>query len=122
VFFRMNLRTPLSRLRLIAFIEGWSFLILIGIGMPLKYAANIPEPNMLLGSLHGFLFVIYCLSVIEVLVRRSWGGFGRAFLFWLACAVASLVPFGTFVLDIWLRRIQVEDAERTSGTLPPIVE
>jgi len=118
----MNFRTPLGRLRLIAFIEGWSFLILIGVGMPLKYAANIPEPNAAIGSLHGFLFVLYCLSAIEVLVRRTWNGIGRAFLFWLACAVASLVPLGTFALDVWLRRMQAEDGQRTLGALPPSVE
>ncbi len=98
--------TPLGRLRVIGFIEGCSFLILLLIAMPLKYLADTPMPVKIVGSLHGGLFVLFCLSVVEVTVRRPWWSAP----FWLAAAVASVVPFGTFVLDRWLKRVETADA------------
>lgn len=100
------LNTPLGRLRVIGFIEGCSFLILLLIAMPLKYFADIPIAVKIVGSLHGGLFVLFCLSVVEVTVRRPWWSVP----FWLAAAVASVVPFGTFVLDRWLKRVETADA------------
>lgn len=104
--FRHMLNTPLGRLRVIGFIEGCSFLVLLFIAMPLKYLADTPMPVKIVGSLHGGLFVLFCLSVVEVTVRRPWW----SLTFWLASAVASVVPFGTFVLDRWLKRVETADA------------
>jgi integral membrane protein len=95
----MNLRTYLGRLRLIGFIEGWSYLILMGLAMPLKYLADWPLGVTIVGGLHGFLFVLYCLSVVEVMARHPFGGIAKVFVFWLKGAIASLIPFGTFVWD-----------------------
>ena len=100
------LSTPLARLRLIGFVEGCSYLVLLAVAMPLKYAYGYDSAVKLVGSAHGGLFVLYCLSVVEVMLRRRFGGPAKLFVFWLACAVASLVPFGTFALDGWLRRLQ----------------
>ena len=104
------LESPLSRLRLIGFVEGWSFLVLLLVAMPLKYALDLPLPVKVVGSLHGGLFVLYVVAVLEVAVRRRFGGVGRVLEFVGAAAVASVVPLGTFVLDGWLRRLQAEDA------------
>ena len=103
------LHTPLGRLRVIGFIEGCSFLVLLFIAMPLKYIADIKMAVTIVGALHGGLFVLFCLSVLEVTARRPWRT-GWTLQFWAATAVASLVPFGTFVLDRWLKRIEKADA------------
>jgi len=108
---RMNpLASPLSRLRLVGFVEGWSFLVLLLVAMPLKYALDYPTPVKVVGSAHGALFVLYAITVSEVAARRRFGGFGRSLGFVAAAAVASVVPLGTFVLDRWLRRLQAQDA------------
>jgi integral membrane protein len=85
------LRTSLGRLRAVGFLEGVSFLVLLGIAMPLKYLAGQPEAVRLVGMAHGVLFVLYVLLVIQVSVARGWS-WGKALL---ALAV-SVVPFGTF--------------------------
>ena len=36
------LTTPIGRLRAVAFVEGCSYLLLLGVAMPLKYLAGIP--------------------------------------------------------------------------------
>lgn len=45
-------------LRIVALIEGVSFLVLLGIGMPLKYLADIPAAVRITGWAHGVLFQI----------------------------------------------------------------
>lgn len=88
------LKTPLGRLRLVGFAEGVSYLVLLGVAVPLKYLAGVPTATRLVGSLHGALFVAYTLLLIQTAIGRSWSFslIGRSFL-------ASLVPFGTFYAD-----------------------
>ena len=93
------LKTPIGRLRAIAFLEGISFLLLLGIAMPLKYLAGKPGMVNMVGWVHGLLFVLYLLSVAEVRAKRQWP-MARV----LGALIASVVPFGTFVLDARLRR------------------
>lgn len=93
------LRTPIGRLRVIAFIEGISFLVLLCVAMPLKYFAGLPEAVKIVGWIHGLLFMLYLISVVEVTVKHRW-----ALAQVLGAFVASLVPFGTFALDARLRR------------------
>jgi integral membrane protein len=93
------LKTSLGRLRIIAFAEGMSFLILLGIAMPLKYIAGIREAVSVVGMAHGVLFVMYVLLLIQVAIERDWS-WKKSILAFLA----SLVPFGTFYADAkWFR-------------------
>ena len=88
------LKSPIGRLRLIAFLEGVSFLVLLGIAMPLKYYAGMPLAVKTVGMAHGILFVLFIFSIIEVKISHKWS-FAKTFLSFLS----SLIPFGTFVLD-----------------------
>lgn len=85
------LRTSLGRLRVVGFLEGVSFLVLLGIAMPLKYLAGQPEAVRLVGMAHGLLFVLYLLLVLQVSIAHSWS-WRKALL----AVVVSVVPFGTF--------------------------
>lgn len=67
--------------------------------MPLKYFAGFPEAVLAVGWPHGVLFVIYLISLGEVSLARRW-----RLVRVIGAFVASLVPFGTFVLDARLRR------------------
>jgi integral membrane protein len=94
--------SPLRRLRFIGLLEGTSYLALLLIAMPLKYAAGYPHAVQVVGSLHGGLFVLFVLSVLEVTIRRPWW----SVWFWGAAALAAVVPGGTFVFDRWLRQVE----------------
>ena len=98
------LKTPIGRLRVIAFIEGISFLLLLGVAMPLKYFAGMPAAVKTAGWIHGVLFVLYLFSVAEVTIRRR-----LSFALASGALLASLVPFGTFALDARLRREERAD-------------
>lgn len=102
------LRTPIGRLRVIAFIEGLSFLVLLCVAMPLKYFAGLPAAVKTVGWIHGLLFVLYLIAVAEVTINRRWS-FAQIF----SAIVASLIPFGTFALDARLRR--EEQLARSAG-------
>jgi integral membrane protein len=92
-------KTQLGRLRIIGFAEGVSFLILLGIAMPLKYLMGMPESVRVTGMVHGLLFVLYVLLVIQVKLERDW-----SFRKMLLALLASLIPFGTFWADVKLFR------------------
>ena len=91
----------LSRFRAIAIIEGISYLVLLGIAMPLKYFAGRPEFVKYTGWVHGVLFVIFGLALIDVWISRKWS-FGKV----VTAFIASLLPFGTFVFDQQLKKEQ----------------
>ncbi len=86
--------SSLGRLRLVAFAEGVSLLLLIFVAMPLKYGMRIPEPNFYIGSAHGVLFVFYVLLLLQVTIEKGWTFWNFVWSF-----VASFVPFGTFYAD-----------------------
>jgi len=89
----------LKQLRVVAFLEGLSFLVLLLIAMPLKHVYGLPQAVRVVGSLHGLLFVGFVALLFRVASERDWP-IKRSFL----AFVASLVPGGTFVLDRALRR------------------
>jgi integral membrane protein len=99
------LSTPLRRLRFIGLLEGTSYLVLLLIAMPLKYAAGYPLAVQIVGAIHGGLFILFVLSVLEVTIRRPWW----SLWFWGAAALAAVVPLGTFVFDRWLRQVEERD-------------
>ncbi|WP_045689790.1 DUF3817 domain-containing protein [Hymenobacter sp. AT01-02] len=88
------LRTTLGRLRAVGFLEGISFLVLLGIAMPLKYLAGEPAAVRIVGMAHGVLFVLYLLLVLQASLEHSWS-WRKALL----ALVVSVVPFGTFWAD-----------------------
>ncbi len=87
------LKTALGRLRIIAFLEGCSYLLL-GFTMILKYKFAMPQPNYVVGLAHGILFVLYIVLLIQVSYLHRWNIFKMFMAF-----IASLVPFGTFYAD-----------------------
>lgn len=86
--------TPIGRLRLLAFAEGVSFLLILFVTMPLKYLLAMREPNLVIGMAHGILFVMYIYAVLQMRGLRGWD-MKTTFL----ALLASVIPFGTFWAD-----------------------
>ena len=91
--------TVLRQLRLVAFLEGVSFLVLLFIAMPLKHLAGFPLAVRIVGLVHGLLFLIFLAALYRAGSQRGW-----PLRRWLIAFVSSVVPFGTFVFDRSLRR------------------
>lgn len=80
--------------RIVGVLEGLSYLLLLGVGMPLKYMMGNPVGVKALGMPHGLLFVLYVVLAINMYVEYEWSKkkLGLAIL-------ASLLPFGTLIFD-----------------------
>lgn len=83
---------------MIALMEGVSFILLL-MAMPLKYLYGHPEYVKVIGWIHGLLFILYVLALVNVKMSNGWSILKSAIAF-----LASLLPFGTFILDISLRK------------------
>lgn len=81
--------------RKVALAEGVSFLLLLGIAMPLKYIAHIPMAVTVMGGLHGVLFISF--MVMAYLVKEE---HNKNITWVVKSFLASIIPFGTFMMDI----------------------
>jgi integral membrane protein len=80
--------------RIVAFLEGGSYLLLLFIAVPLKYWGGDESFVKLLGMPHGLLFISYLILAFLIKENEKWGNkdFGIIML-------ASILPFGTFYID-----------------------
>ena len=81
-------------LRILGNIEGVSYLLLLFIAMPMKYAYDMPAAVKITGMAHGVLFVAYCLLLAVCMKKFTWTLKFGVYLF-----IATLIPFGTFATD-----------------------
>ena len=80
--------------KIVALLEGLSYILLLGVGMPLKYMAGNDVMVKSLGMPHGVLFIAYVIIAFLLKVEMKWDL--KNFLIILVC---SLLPFGTFYVD-----------------------
>lgn len=98
-FFKLMDNRLLNRFCFVATLEGISYLLLLGIAMPLKYFADMPEVVKYTGWAHGVLFVLYAVMLLMCWAKYKWS-FGRAAVVFLA----SLLPFAPFIVERKLKR------------------
>ncbi len=89
------LSSNIGRLRIISFLEGVSFILLLFIATPMKYYLASPAATKILGPIHGALFILFILNALSVSVEENWK-FTR--ITWKVL-LASILPFGTFYID-----------------------
>ncbi|MEP4076666.1 DUF3817 domain-containing protein [Haloferula sp.] len=87
---------------MISMIDGVSLLILMGIAMPLKYFAGMPEVVTYVGWIHGVIFLILLMAILIAWICRKprW----KWFFYGLMVFIAALIPFGPFFIDRYLAR------------------
>ena len=90
--------SPIRTFRMIALAEGTSFLILLCIAMPMKYMMGMPLAVRIVGSIHGLLFLLYVARLAKFRTTYQWDN-----TFTVQAFVASILPFGTFFFDTYLR-------------------
>ena len=72
-------------------VEGYSYILLLFVAMPMKYLLDIPLAVKVAGMAHGILFIIFCLLLVQAWQESKWP-FKESIIFF----IASLIPFGTF--------------------------
>lgn len=88
-------KTNIGRLRIIGFLEGISFLILVFIALPTKYYLENPSITQTLGPIHGALFILFIINTLSVSIEQNWKFQTTTWKVILAC----FIPFGTFFID-----------------------
>lgn len=84
----------LTQLRWLSLIDAGTYVLLLGVAMPLKYAAGAPEAVTLVGGLHGVVWVLLMLSLARARATFGWPLQRVALL-----AGAALLPIAPFLLD-----------------------
>jgi len=102
--------TFLRNLRRLGFIEGISTLILFGIAMPLKYVAGLPLAVRIVGSLHGGLFIGLAMMLMAAVSRVP---ISKRLA--IAGIIAAVIPFGPFIYDRWLKKVEREGSSVSSN-------
>ena len=89
-----GLGAALVRYRIMAFVVGTGLATLVFVGVPLQYAAGIPQVDQIVGPIHGFLYIVYLLAALD-LARRA-----RFTLLQMAAMIgAGFVPLLAFVIE-----------------------
>jgi integral membrane protein len=91
--------THLNRFITVSRAEGISFLLLVFIAMPLKYAAGMPLMVKYVGWAHGLLFMAYIAQMLYVAYLLKWDVLKIIYGF-----IAALLPFGPFVFERSLKK------------------
>lgn len=98
---------PVTLVRWAGLMEAVSFILLVGIAMPLKYVWGKPEAVRVIGMAHGVLFILFCVALARVMMALRWPLGRGAFVF-----VMALVPFGPFLIDGKLKSFEREALSR----------
>ena len=80
--------------RIISYLEGISYILLLFIAVPIKYYADDPSLVKLLGMPHGLLFVAYVILSFVSSKEYRWNSKKT-----LVVLISSVIPFGTFYVD-----------------------
>lgn len=80
--------------KIVALLEGISFIAMMLVGMPMKYMAGNDILIKTLGMPHGLLFITYVILAFLLQSQMKWNFKDMAII--IAC---SLIPFGTFWMD-----------------------
>ena len=80
--------------RIIALLEGVSYLLLLFVAVPIKYLCEDPQYVKMLGMPHGMLFIGYV--ILAFLLKSDYKWDAKPFIIVL---IASVIPFGTFYVD-----------------------
>ena len=83
-----------SFFRIVALLEGVSYILLMTIGLYFKYQLDNDTYVKLLGMPHGVLFMLYILIAFLLRKHEQW-----SFINFVIILFASLIPFGTFYVD-----------------------
>ena len=100
------MRGALLRFRVLAYVVGVLLVLLVCVGVPLRYLAGIPQVSRTVSPVHGLVFVVYLVALADLARQAGWG-LKRVLLL----ALCGVVPFLSFVVE---RRVTRELQPRTA--------
>ncbi len=108
---RRDVVGALIRYRVMAFIVGTGLLLLVFVAVPLQYAANIKLVAEIVGTMHGYLYIVYLIAAADLARRAHW-----RLLRIVTVVAAGFLPFLAFIVEHRVyRQMQAEWAEGVPG-------
>ena len=80
--------------RVLAYVVGVGLIILVLVGVPLKYLADSPDVVAVVGPMHGFLYMVYLLATVNLAFRARWSPVKTVLVM-----LAGTIPFLSFVAE-----------------------
>jgi integral membrane protein len=112
---RRDVVGALIRYRVMAFIVGTGLLILVFVAVPLQYGANINLVAEIVGTMHGYLYIVYLVAAADLARRAHW-----RLLRIVMVVAAGFLPFLAFVVEHRVyRQMQTEWARGPSAARSP---
>ena len=108
------IRSALLRYRVMAYLVGVLLVVLVLVGVPLKYLADNGTVVTWTGVPHGYLYMVLIITAYDVGRRVHWP-WGRLLLI----ALAGTIPFLSFVAEHHARK-DVEGRLAAAGEKPPV--
>ncbi|HJQ01034.1 MAG TPA: DUF3817 domain-containing protein [Jatrophihabitans sp.] len=82
------------RYRIMAYTTGVLLVLLVFVAVPIRYLGHNHGPVAVIGTAHGFLFMVYLLTAFDLGVRLRWH--------WLKLGLvmmAGTIPFASFYAE-----------------------
>lgn len=84
----------LNLFKFTSLLEGLSYILLLFVGVPLKYLGENDFLVKSLGMPHGMLFLAYIILALLVRKKMNWDAKAT-----FGVLIASILPFGTFYIN-----------------------
>jgi integral membrane protein len=115
---RWDVIGALMRYRVMAFVVGVGLILLVFVGLPLQFLAHEKLGVEIVGTIHGYLYLLYLVMAADLARRAHWR-IGRI----LAVVSAGFVPFLAFVVEHRVyRQMQEEYAASLAAGVAGVVE
>src|SRR3954447_10222589 len=88
------MRNALTGYRVMAYVVGTLLIVLVCVGMPLKYWGGNDSLVTVAGIAHGWLYMVLLIAAVDLGRRARWS-WGRLLLI----ALAGTIPFMSFVAE-----------------------
>ena len=88
------MRASLLFYRVLAYVVGVGLVILVLVGVPLKYLADSPGVVAVVGPLHGFLYMVYLVATVNLAFRGRWSPVKTVLVM-----LAGTIPILSFVAE-----------------------
>ena len=98
------MRASLLFYRVLAYVVGVGLIVLVLVGVPLKYLADSAGVVAVVGPLHGFLYMVYLVATVNLAFRARWSPVKTVLVM-----LAGTIPFLSFVAE---RKVTADELAR----------
>ena len=114
--YQLTMRAAVLRYRVMAYITGVLIIIVCCAGLPLQFAFGQPWIDQYVGTVHGYLYILYVIFAFMLSQKLKMRLSPRLFVLLLS----GTIPFLTFVVERWMERAYIRSALAAEAAGEPI--